>query len=57
MKVIHGDIREADFSSRRRVVMYLLTESNGELRPRLEKLLKPGTRVVSYSYPVPGWKP
>ncbi len=57
VKIVHGDVRQADFSPADVVVMYLFTKSNGELRPRLEKLLKPGTRVVSYSYPVPGWKP
>jgi protein-L-isoaspartate O-methyltransferase len=57
VKVIHGDLREADLSGADVVVMYLLTLSNQELRPRLEKYLKPGARVVSYSYAVPGWKP
>lgn len=57
IKVIQGDLREADFSNADVVVMYLLTGSNEEIRPRLEKLLKPGARVVSYSYAVPGWKP
>jgi hypothetical protein len=36
--------------------MYLETELNAKLRPRLEKFLKPGARVVSHDYPVPGWK-
>jgi hypothetical protein len=27
------------------------------IRPRLEKFLKPGARVISYSYKIPGWKP
>jgi predicted RNA methylase len=57
VKVIKGDIREADFSSADVVVIYLMTLSNEEIRPRLEKLLHPGARVVSYSYEVPGWKP
>jgi len=55
--VIQGDLRQADLSGADVVVMYLLTLSNEEIRPRLEKLLKPGARVVSYSYAVPGWKP
>jgi predicted RNA methylase len=56
-KVVKGDLRQVDFSNADVVVMYLLTDSNEEIRPRLEKLLKPGARVVSYSYAVPGWKP
>jgi tRNA G37 N-methylase Trm5 len=56
-KVIQGDIRDADLSDADVVTMYLLTDSNEMLRPKLEKSLKPGTRVVSYSFKVPGWKP
>lgn len=55
--VIHGDLRQTDLSGADVVVMYLLTLSNAEIRPKLEKSLKPGARVVSYSYAVPGWKP
>lgn len=56
-KVLKGDIREADLTGADVVVMYLLTGTNEQIRPRLEKFLKPGARVVSYSYAVPGWKP
>jgi protein-L-isoaspartate O-methyltransferase len=55
-RVIQGDIRDADLSGADVVTMYLLTGSNDLLRPKLEKSLKPGTRVVSYSFKVPGWK-
>ena len=55
-RVIQGDIRDADLSGADVVTMYLLTDSNDLLRPKLEKSLKPGTRVVSYSFKVPGWK-
>jgi ubiquinone/menaquinone biosynthesis C-methylase UbiE len=56
IKVIQGDLREADLSGADVVVLYLLTGSNEQIRPRLEKFLKPGARVVSYSYAMPGWK-
>jgi hypothetical protein len=55
--VVKGDLRDADLTGADVVVMYLLTGSNEEIRPRLEKFLKPGARVVSYAYTVPGWKP
>ena len=55
-KVIQGDLMQVDLAPADVVTIYLMTESNGLLRPRLEKLLKPGARVVSYEYPVPGWK-
>lgn len=56
-KLIEGDLLQADLSPADVVVIFLQTPSNEELRPRLEKYLKPGARVVSYSFAVPGWKP
>ena len=56
VKVQQGNLLEADLSSADVVTIYLLTQSNALLRPRLEKMLRPGTRVVSYDYAVPGWK-
>ena len=55
--VIHGDMLQVDLSLADVVTIYLITESNGILRPNLEKYLKRGSRVVSHEYPVPGWKP
>jgi protein-L-isoaspartate O-methyltransferase len=57
VKVQQGNLLEADLSNADVVTIYLLTQSNEVLRPRLEKMLRPGTRVVSYDYAVPGWKP
>jgi cyclopropane fatty-acyl-phospholipid synthase-like methyltransferase len=57
IKLIHGDLLEADLSNADVVTIYLMTTSNESLRPRLEKYLKPGARVVSHDYKVPGWKP
>lgn len=57
VKVIHGDLLQADLSPADVVVIYLMTGSNEKIRPQLEKSLKPGTRIVSYSYEIPGWKP
>ena len=39
------------------VTMYLLPKVNLELRPRLLKELKPGTRVVSHAFDMGDWKP
>ena len=57
VKVLQGDLLQADLSGADVVIVYLLTLSNEMLRPRLEMYLKPGARVVSYSYAFPGWKP
>lgn len=55
--VIQGDLLQADLTGADVVTIYLATSLNEELRPRLEKFLKPGARVVSHDYAVPGWKP
>ena len=52
-----ADIFEADFSDATVVTIYLAEQANKVLRPRFEKLLKPGTRVVSHLFPIPGWEP
>ena len=56
-QVIEGDLLQADLTGADVVTIYLATSLNEELRPRLEKFLKPGARVVSHDYAVPGWKP
>jgi SAM-dependent methyltransferase len=57
VKIIHGDFMKTDLSDANVVMLYLATAANDMLRPNLERYLKPSTRVVSYDYPIPGWKP
>jgi hypothetical protein len=47
---LQGDIFETNFSSATVVTLYLLPELNLKLRPTLLDM-KPGTRVVSHSFP------
>src|SRR6266446_656486 len=56
-RVIQGDLLEADLTGADVVTIYLATSLNEKLRPRLERYLKPGARVVSHDYAIPGWKP
>jgi precorrin-6B methylase 2 len=56
-KVVQGNLLEADLSDADVVTIYLETGSNELLRPKLEKQLKPGARVVSHDFEVRGWKP
>jgi SAM-dependent methyltransferase len=51
-----GDVMKMDFSKATVITLYLLPESNELMRPLLEKQLKPGTRVVSHNYSIPGWE-
>ena len=55
--VVHGNFMNTDLSPADVVTLYLATSANESLRPNLERYLRPNSRVVSYDYPVPGWKP
>ncbi len=55
--VIHGSFFDVDLSEADVITMYLLTSVNERLKPKLEKELSGGTRVVSHDFEVPGWRP
>lgn len=48
---------ETDLSNATVVTLYLLSEINLKLRPKLFKELKPGTRIVSHSFDMDDWEP
>jgi hypothetical protein len=57
VKIIQGNalvkpIGEADV-----VTLYLSTKGNEMLRPKFERELKPGSRVVSLDYKISRWNP
>jgi predicted RNA methylase len=56
VKVIQDDIFNQDLSKATIVVMYLTQKLNDKLKPKLEKELKKGTRVISASHVFKGWK-
>lgn len=53
---VKADIFESDFSRASVISMFLLPELNLKLRPQLLKL-KPGTRIVSNTFPMGDWTP
>ena len=55
--VVHADLMDVDLAPANVVILYLLRDSNDVVRPKLEKSLKPGTRVISHDYEIRGWKP
>lgn len=57
VRFVEGDLFEADISEATVVTLYLLTELNLKLRPKLMADLKPGTRVVSHAFAMGDWKP
>jgi ubiquinone/menaquinone biosynthesis C-methylase UbiE len=56
-RVILGNFFDVDISPANVVTLYLTSSANERLRPKLEKELKVGSRVVSHDFRVPGWKP
>lgn len=57
VKFVQKNLFEADIHDATVVTLYLLSDVNLRLRPKLLKDLKPGTRIVSHSFDMGDWKP
>jgi hypothetical protein len=57
VEIRRGSLFEADVRPATVVTLYLLTVTNGILQFHLASQLRPGARVVTVDYPVPGWRP
>lgn len=57
IEVINGNFFLADLSPASVITLYLTTSGNTKLKPKLEKELQKGSRVVSHDFPINGWKP
>ena len=51
------DIFKADLGPATVVTLVLMTSANRRLRPKLDRELRPGVRVASYKWEIPGWNP
>jgi SAM-dependent methyltransferase len=51
------DAMQTDVSDATVVTLYLLSFANVQLRPILEKQLKPGARIVSHNFGMGNWDP
>ena len=49
------DATTANISDATVVTLYLLSSGNDQLKPTLERQLKPGTRIVSHAFGMSGW--
>ena len=56
VRFIVGDLFTADLSEATVVTAYLSPSIMKSLLPKL-RALKPGTRIVSHQFPMPGWEP
>ena len=57
VKIINANLFDVDISDADVVTLYLTTSANSKVRPKLERELKPGARVVSHEYEIIGWTP
>jgi tRNA A58 N-methylase Trm61 len=55
--IVQEDIFKVNLGPANVVFLYLTTSANDKIKPKLEKELKGGTRVVSHDYEILGWKP
>jgi cyclopropane fatty-acyl-phospholipid synthase-like methyltransferase len=53
---IEADLFTADISPATVVTLYLSTSVLRQLEPKLKAELRPGTRIVSHQFWVPGWR-
>ena len=55
--IVNGDLFNADLSKATVITLYLTYSANRELKPKLIAEVKPGTRIVSHDFEIPGWTP
>ena len=51
------DLFDTDIAKADVLTMYLLPRVNKRLKPRILSEMKPGARVVSHAFTMPGWEP
>jgi len=56
-RFIHASFFKVDLSAADTVFCYLLPTLMERLKSKLERELKPGARVISYAFKMPGWTP
>lgn len=56
-EIRYGDFWKADLADADAVYCFLSDRAGERLRSKFERELKPGSRVVSYVFEIPGWTP
>ena len=56
-RIIQGNFFHQDISEATIVTLFLMQGTNQRLKPKLQRELKPGTRVVSHAWTFEGWSP
>ncbi|MGD6852986.1 MAG: SAM-dependent methyltransferase [Candidatus Bathyarchaeia archaeon] len=55
--IINDDMFNVNLTAADVVYLYLTTSANEKIKPKLERDLRRGARVVSHDYEVVGWRP
>ncbi len=55
VRIVLSNAFAHDLSDYTAVYLFLMPETYKKIKPKLEKELKPGTKVVSYVWPIPEW--
>jgi SAM-dependent methyltransferase len=55
-QILLDDFKRRDLSDAEIIFCYLLPDSLKKIQPALDKKLKPGTKIFSYAFEIPGWK-
>jgi tRNA A58 N-methylase Trm61 len=55
--ILNDDMFNVNLSAADVVYLYLTTSANERIKPKLERDLKMGARVVSHDYEIVGWRP
>jgi cyclopropane fatty-acyl-phospholipid synthase-like methyltransferase len=56
-QILHENMYKVSLRRATVVTLYLLTSVNERLKPILERDLRPGARVVTHDFKIPGWEP
>ncbi len=54
--IVNDDMFNVSLTSADVVYLYLTTSANEKIKPKLERDLKQGTRIVSHDYEIAGWR-
>jgi SAM-dependent methyltransferase len=57
VSVVWGNFFDQDLGRADVLTLYLLQDTNARLKPKLERELRPGTRIISHVYTFEDWEP
>jgi SAM-dependent methyltransferase len=57
VKIAEQDFFQTDLRPATVIMVHLLPEVLGKLKPRFQQQLRPGARIVSFAFEIPDWKP